>query len=245
MSLKMRFFIFTIFCISLFSCKKFTSPPLQSAKVVPFFIPQEGAVRLPVLILDAGHGGEDPGAINDSIPLYEKDATRAIVDATIKYIDPRKIKVIQTRPGKENVHRHDRIKFANANRPNLLMTVHINSARDTTVNGFEVGYSDSLFVSTLGKDTIKKYNPFKLQLQQYSQMFMKRIATNFPEMKYREVAVRKDDIWMIYAVNYPSILVEFGFISNRKDATLLKNPEKIKLIGKTLAQGITEILVKK
>ncbi len=227
------------------SCKKFVSPNLKKATRVPFFLPQSGSIRLPVLILDAGHGGEDPGAINDSLQIQEKNVTRAIVDAMVKYIDPKKVKVIQTRPGKENVHRHDRIKFANANRPNLLVTVHINAAKDTTVNGYEVGYSDSLFVAYEGKDTVKKYNPYIDSLKKYSNLLLGKIGKNFPEMKRRGVVARKDDIWMIYGVNYPSLLVEFGFISNRQDVLVMKDQEKIKKIAKVLAQGIHEILEKK
>jgi N-acetylmuramoyl-L-alanine amidase len=196
----------------------------------------------PLIIIDAGHGGEDPGAVNDSLKLYEKNITRKIVDGILNNIDTQKVTVIQTRPKDLNIHRHTRIDTANKYWPDLLLTVHINYDKDTTINGFEMAYNDSILHHANSTDTINQNNPYKSQLYKYSNLFNKKIAINFPKMRIRNINVRKDRIWMIYAGNYPSLLMEFGFISNRKDLTELVNKKSLQKLSKAIVKGLYTIL---
>ncbi|MFM2337521.1 MAG: hypothetical protein RL115_714 [Bacteroidota bacterium] len=199
----------------------------------------------PLLVLDAGHGGRDPGGVHQSLKLYEKDVTRKIVDALLLEIDTNKISVVQTRMGDASVHRHDRIKMANPLKPDLLLTIHINSnSNDSTHHGFEIVYNDSLLkgVSPTDSSFINYANPFKKELQTYATIIQKKIRKAIPQMRDRGIVVRKDDIWMIYAVNYPSILFECGFITNLKDALILKDANEIKKVAVALKESLYEIL---
>jgi N-acetylmuramoyl-L-alanine amidase len=223
------FFCF-ISCRRNVSVKPFAK--VTSIEVDKKFLPN----NVPVIMIDAGHGGFDPGAINDSSKLEEKWVTRKIVDALIKVIDTNRIKVYETRKGDEGTHRHDRVAYANSIRPDLMLTVHINSSRDTSIRGFELSYSDSTFVEVLPEngDTIKMLNPNKSRLAKYVTAFEANIKQTFPQMIRRSTAVRKDDIWMIYAPKFPSILLEFGFISNNREANFLADP----LTHQALAQSL-------
>jgi N-acetylmuramoyl-L-alanine amidase len=194
----------------------------------------------PVLILDAGHGAMDPGAINDSLNLYEKNVTRKIVDAVLAIIDTNKVSVIQTRPADSNIHRHDRINLANTYNPDMLLTVHINYDKDTSRNGFEMALADSLVTKMDEKDTISILNPNKERAEKIATTFSNKIAGLFPEMRQRKIKVRNDRIWMISAGRYPSVLLEFGFISNKNDLGYLTDKKAIK----KLAGGIVESIYK-
>jgi N-acetylmuramoyl-L-alanine amidase len=194
----------------------------------------------PVLILDAGHGSIDPGAINDSLNLYEKNVTRKIVDAVLSIIDTNRISVIQTRPGDSNVHRHDRISYANTYNPDMLLTVHINYDKDTACNGFEMALADSLVTKMDEKDTISIPNPNKVRAEKIATTFTNKIASLFPEMRQRKIKVRDDRIWMISAGRYPSLLLEFGFINNKKDLGYITDKKAIS----KLAGGIVESIYK-
>jgi N-acetylmuramoyl-L-alanine amidase len=194
------------------------------------------------LIIDAGHGGRDPGGVNDSLKLYEKNVARNIVDELIKEIDTNRVTIIQTRIGDENPHRHKRIEYANALEPDLLLTIHTNSDSDTTYNGFEISYNDSLLKEVTNADTAKIFNPFKNDLHKYSHIIQNKVAKAFPKMRIRGVKPRKDDIWMIYAVNYPSILFEFGYITNKKDALIMRDKKEIKKLSEALKKSVYEIL---
>jgi N-acetylmuramoyl-L-alanine amidase len=194
----------------------------------------------PVLILDAGHGAIDPGAINDSLNLYEKNVTRKIVDAVLAIIDTNKISVVQTRPADSNIHRHDRINLANTYHPDLLLTVHINYDKDTSYNGFEMAISDSLVTKMDEKDTISILNPNKVKAEKIATTFSNKVAGLFPKMRQRKMKIRDDRIWMICAGNYPSVLLEFGFISNKNDLEYITDKKSIK----KLAAGIVESIYK-
>jgi N-acetylmuramoyl-L-alanine amidase len=194
----------------------------------------------PLLILDAGHGAIDPGAINDSLNLYEKNVTRKIVDAVLAIIDTNKISVVETRPADSNIHRHDRINLANTYNPDLLLTVHINYDKDTSYNGFEMAISDSLVTKIDERDTISISNPNKLKAEKIATTFSNKVADLFPKMRQRRIKIREDRIWMICAGNYPSVLLEFGFISNKNDLGYITDKKSIK----KLATGIVESIYK-
>jgi N-acetylmuramoyl-L-alanine amidase len=199
----------------------------------------------PIVILDAGHGGPDPGAINDSLTLYEKNVTRQIVDAVLSIVDTNKVTVIQTRPKDNDVHRHDRIALANSYKPDLLFTAHINFDKDTLVNGFEMELSDSLVVKMDEKDTISMLNPNKEKALKIATVFNEKIAALFPEMKNRNVVIRKDRIWMVCAGKYPSVLMEFGFISSNKDLMYLTDKKAIKKLAGGIVNCFYKLLLPK
>jgi N-acetylmuramoyl-L-alanine amidase len=240
-----RLVLGVFFLLFIFSCKKkqevlvINTPSLKVPVAVKPINP------IPVLILDAGHGGEDPGAVSDSFKLKEKNVTRSIVDAVLANIDQKKIKVIQTRLKDDNTHRHKRIEIANQYNPDLLLTVHINFDKDTTVNGYEMQYNDSILDRVIYTDTLKRNNPYKKKLNSYSALFNKKIGQAFPDMKLRGITLRKDRIWMIFAGNYPSLLLEFGFINNRHDAKIMADKKNIKKLAQVIVKCIYEILLDK
>ncbi len=221
------------------SCKVKTKP-------VVIVKPKIDTVKIdnrPVLVLDAGHGAVDPGAVNDSLKLYEKNVTRKIVDAVLKTIDTNKIRVIQTRPLDSNIHRHQRIKLANLYNPNLLLTVHINNEKDTSYNGFEIGYADSLITFMDDKDTLSISNPNKVKAEIVASTLSKKIGAAFPLMRNRFVKKRKDRIWMIVAGKYPSVLIEFGFINSRKDLVYLTDSKAINKLASAITASVYKELL--
>jgi N-acetylmuramoyl-L-alanine amidase len=88
------------------------------------------------------------------------------------------------------------------------------------------------------KDTISVSNPNKTKALKIASTFSNKIARMFPEMRHRKLKVRTDRIWMICAGKYPSVLLEYGFISNKKDLAYIND---IKTINK-LAKGIVDCI---
>ena len=195
----------------------------------------------PVLILDAGHGGPDPGAINDSCKLFEKNVTRKLVDAIYKKIDTNKITVILTRKKDETIDRHQRIRNANLYEPDLFLSIHNNFDDDTTINGFEINISDSTIMQTTATDTLRKQNPNKDSCVKYASIFEKNIRASFPKMKQRKMYVRKDNIWVLCSTLYPSVMVEFGFITNKNDLLYLTDKKEIDKFAASVVKSIYNI----
>lgn len=213
-------------CIKLFFPQFYAklNPPKE---VVPLF-KNDGRIRI---VLDAGHGGPDPGAINKTLNVYEKNVCRKIVDALIQNADTSKYYIIETRPLDSNVHRHDRMVLANYFKPNLLLSIHNNSFLTSKLDGTEISYTDS---SLNVLDSTSKPNPHKASCIKLADSLVKNIGYVFPNMTNRGIRVRKDRIWMIYAGDFPSILIEFGYISNPKDIEVLIDPLAHQLLAKAI-----------
>lgn len=187
------------------------------------------------IVIDAGHGGPDPGAINKKTGDYEKNICSNIVTELVKMGDTNRYSILQTRPGDSNIHRHDRILMANKFKPNLLLSIHINSFIESYLNGFEIGFSDS---SLNIVDSLSKPNPNYNTNKLLSNSLSNNIGYAFPQMKNRGIRVRKDRIWMIYAGEYPSILIEWGYISNLKDLAIIKDPNAHQLLAQSIWKTI-------
>ncbi len=233
-----RFLFFGI--ILIIACNSPKKPELIIAPPPP---PIEVATikGKPVLILDAGHGGIDPGALNDSLKLSEKSVTRKLVDAIYKKLDTSKISVILTRTKDENVDRHIRVANAEKYNPDLFLSIHNNFDNDTLVNGFEINISDSIITNIYAFDTVRISNPFKDSCIKYASVFEKNLGITFPKMLPRSKKLRKDNIWVLCFPKYPSILVEFGFISNRNDAFYLTDKNEIDKFATAAVNSIYKI----
>jgi N-acetylmuramoyl-L-alanine amidase len=91
-----------------------------------------------IIAIDAGHGGEDPGAIGMH-GTREKDVTLAIARALERYIDAEPgMRAVLTRNGDYFVPLRDRMRRARAQQADLFVSIHADSIRDRTVDGSSV-----------------------------------------------------------------------------------------------------------
>ena len=100
---------------------------------------QDGGVRLKTVVIDAGHGGHDPGAVSKSSKLSEKQinldlALRLGARIEREYPD---VKVIYTRKTDRFVELAERGNIANRNHADLFISIHVNSAKSTAASGTE------------------------------------------------------------------------------------------------------------
>ncbi|MBR3983347.1 MAG: N-acetylmuramoyl-L-alanine amidase [Bacteroidaceae bacterium] len=91
------------------------------------------------VVIDAGHGGKDPGAISANKKLYEKDVTLKValmVGESIKKNHP-EVKVLYTRKTDVFVGLNDRARMANKANADLFISIHTNAAKNRTAKGAE------------------------------------------------------------------------------------------------------------
>lgn len=91
------------------------------------------------VVIDAGHGGKDPGAISANMKLYEKDVTLKValmVGESIKKNHP-EVKVLYTRKTDVFVGLNDRARMANKANADLFISIHTNAAKNRTAKGAE------------------------------------------------------------------------------------------------------------
>ncbi|MCR5520165.1 MAG: N-acetylmuramoyl-L-alanine amidase [Bacteroidales bacterium] len=97
-------------------------------------------LKLHTVVIDAGHGGKDSGAVSKDKKSYEKTFTLSIatmLSEKIKEAFP-EVKVIMTRSTDKFVELRDRANIANKAGANLFISIHINSAYSTSPNGYSV-----------------------------------------------------------------------------------------------------------
>ena len=96
-----------------------------------------------VIVLDAGHGGKDEGAVSDDGKLEEKEYNLAVVKEIARLLEQSGVKVYCTRTTDRTVSKKARVRLANKRQADMLVSVHCNAsdARKHFVRGIEVLYS--------------------------------------------------------------------------------------------------------
>ncbi len=161
------------------------------------------------IVLDAGHGGGDTGALGLLGTNYaEKDVTLDMTLKLNKKLNTLGANVILTRDKDEFISLHDRLKFVYHHKPDLFISIHANSCGlQTDVNkikGFSVYYS---------KDIAADY----AKLAQYH-LCMNTACTHNK--------ARMNDFYVIRGTHCPSVLLETGFMPNPEDFDWLCDDKK-------------------
>lgn len=177
-----------------------------------------------IIILDIGHGGDDPGTSYQNI--LEKDLNLAIGLELEKELSRNGASVILTREGdydlsSPNAHRRkksdfdNRIDLINKSKADVYLSIHINYLEDTSYYGGQIFY----------------YGEENKKLAEFLQ-------SEFNTISYPRSIKPMPNIYMYRRLKIPGVLVECGFISNKKEREKLITPAYQKEIAKVLNQGL-------
>ncbi|CAN5257305.1 N-acetylmuramoyl-L-alanine amidase [soil metagenome] len=216
--------------------------------------PPKDDFKIDVVVIDAGHGGHDPGTIGFS-KTHEKNVALSValkVGAYIKESYP-DIKVIFTRDKDAFVELHERANIANKAKADLFISIHCNAFSSSTVHGTEVFVlglhksQDNLAVAQRENSVIleednheqhydgfdpkspEAYILFNLMQNAYidqSISFAQKVDMQFSDkVKRTSRGVKQAGFVVLYKSAMPSVLVELGFISNKNEETFLTTEE--------------------
>ncbi|WP_034059496.1 N-acetylmuramoyl-L-alanine amidase [Lacinutrix jangbogonensis] len=174
-----------------------------------------------VVVIDAGHGGKDPGNLN------EKDIVLNISKKLSKLSDD-KIKIITVRDDDDFLSLRDRVKFINAQNADVMISLHCDTSEKITKRGVEVLYDDS-----------NKNNKASLG---YGLLLMNQQLENKVVDKG---GMKTASFYMLKNVLCPSVFIELGFLSNETDNSRLNDAKHQQDIAKALYDGLLEIRDKK
>lgn len=185
-----------------------------------------------VIMLDAGHGGEDPGAIGnlDGEYINEKDLTLAITYKVKDILESNGYTTSMTRTGDTLPSLTERPAQANEEGCALFVSIHINSAAATEANGTEVYWADENNGDEYGI-TSKEFAENVLE------SMLKYTGANDRGVKMTNWAVTRRS-------EMPAILIEVGFISNDAELRAMCSDEYQNKVAKGIAEGIIETLHK-
>ena len=218
--------------------------------------PEDRTVR--TVIIDPGHGGLDPGAIGLG-GLREKDVTLRLAKSLASKLRPMGFNVVMTRDGDRTVSLEERTAIAEASHGDIFVSLHANAAPRRSVHGIETYYPDqnherhSLRVAmrengvsrdqldelqrTLAKLRIAEISPRSRHLASIVQVQLTRA---FPGRfgKIQDLGAKKGAFYVLFLSNMPAILVEAGFVTNKKDAKRLRDRDYLESVATQIAAGL-------
>lgn len=182
-----------------------------------------------IIVLDAGHGGHDPGAQNKG--TNEKDLTFKIIYTLMKnYFSSNApdTKVYWTRTNDSFVTLANRAAFAKTVGADAFISLHMNSSTNSSANGTEVYYSVSNNSTEFGGiNSQKMANLFKTQL--------------INDLKTKNRGTKTAAYYVLKHNTVPAILIELGFLSGNSDYSKLTNASFQQNAAKSIYTGIVSM----
>jgi len=215
--------------------------------------------RKKIIVIDAGHGGKDPGGIG-AYHIKEKNIVLPLAKDLKYELVKRGYKVYLTRSTDKFITLKKRTQFANKKHADLFISLHCNIApKHPEVHGIETYFlsparsekakrvaslensaignlrttTQNIVLNFLNKNKIIDSTKLALDIQ-------KSLIYNLKK-HYRSIkdgGVRPAPFWVLVGSSMPAILIETGFISNKKEALKLKNKTYQKRYAKYIAEGI-------
>ena len=226
---KSRFILFfLVLSLVVFGCGILKSVVLSDKET---FVPSEGRT----IIIDAGHGFPDGGAVGNT-GILEKDLNLSVARALQKFFESGGTNVILTRSDDNGIYDvsgniknkkvsdiKNREEIINESNADLFISIHMNKFLQNQYSGPQVFYSKNHKHSELLADCIQK----------------SMIAALNPENK-REIKAANNDIYLLQHAYIPAVLVECGFLSNKEEEQKLIDEKYQKQVAWSIYCGIIE-----
>lgn len=180
-----------------------------------------------VIVIDAGHGGKDPGTIGFS-GNYEKDINLEISKKLKEKLKSNGYKVILTRDSDEYVENHLRAEIANKKRARVFISIHGNAMENnSSVDGIQVLYYPNR------ESTISDLNNNEL-----AQIVMSSLV-NGTGARDKGI-IERENLIVLNQTKMPAILIECGFLSNEKEEKLLITDDYQNKVVDSIVHGLEE-----
>jgi N-acetylmuramoyl-L-alanine amidase len=215
--------------------------------------------RFHTVIIDAGHGGKDPGALGQH-GIKEKDVVLDIAKEVRDLLSRYGLNVIMTRDSDRFISLKGRTQIANQNGADFFVSIHANASRQRQASGFEVYYlseaidddaravasheNDAFKVDGEEPDIFRNADPTLWDLihtenrQESIEMAESVIEHMRSELPRKNRGVKSARFYVLRGVETPSILIETGFVTNSKEAELLGTRFFRKRVARSISKGI-------
>lgn len=182
--------------------------------------PIKPELRYMTIAVDAGHGGENTGAAGVTSKVLEKNYTLLIAKQLQAALLKKKARVVMTRTTDTTLSMPERTEMLKKANPNMLISIHLNSASKDTVQGVSTYYR---YIGFRPLSTAILKNMLTLNLKEYGNVGAFNFSLSGP-------------------TDYPNCLVEVAFLSNKEDEKKILSPAFHKAVAKKIVEGIGEFL---
>ena len=228
--------LITIYSLNLEASKEVSGS--DEASVTNEVIPDtNSAGSQKVVMLDPGHGGEDPGAVSDYSGIKEKDINLSIAFKTKELLENEGFKVLMTReedkleyqPGTSNIiqkRKQDllrRKKMMDEGGADIVVSIHMNKFEQTQYYGAQTFYP-----------------PKSVEGQRLATSIQKSLRENVDPSNTRSALIKKEPIIILKNYKTPTVIVECGFLSNAEEEKKLQTEEHLNKIAFAIKEGIKD-----
>ena len=228
--MKIKKFIFPCICFALLSV--FVLLMISAALNIKVSVSSESVKSMPTIVIDAGHGGEDGGAVSES-GVLEKDINLSIANDTSALFYLLGFDVTQTRKtdialynGEDTIRKRKvsdmkkRLEIFNSSKENTIISIHQNKFSESKYHGTQIFYSPN--------------NPKSKQLADSIKYSVKSLLQPDNE---RECKKADSGIYLLKNTNNPAVIVECGFISNGEECKNLLDSQYQKQMAYSITAG--------
>lgn len=226
MSRVSRYFIFSLLFLFASCARTVTTvpPAFVEYKVPPV------ARKTETIIIDAGHGGKDSGAISKRFHYEEKGLTLSTAQMVSRNLEQLGYKTILTRQADTFISLSQRAEIANTQKANLFVSIHYNYSPNEDAKGVEVYYF---------KESQTPSSPRIAASKQLGQEILRGVVQHTGAISR---GLKQANFAVIRETEMPAILIEAGFLSNPTEREKVKNLEYQKTLARGIARGIDQYL---
>lgn len=235
---------------------------LEYLMPAPTPAPEPAVVSRPIrIVIDAGHGGHDFGAISRG--LAEKRVVLEVARGVWQELEKAGFRVRMTRKGDEFIPLEGRVRVAGDDDADFFVSIHANASLSKSLKGFETYYlsekADDEFLAQnraghepFRSETAKfdlRNNELKAVVWDLKQEDNRRRSVNLAETIGRSVErsvsisnrrFRSAEFFVLKWTDCPAVLVEMGYLTNDEDEKNLKQPSYRRQMAHAIAEGIIQ-----
>jgi N-acetylmuramoyl-L-alanine amidase/beta-lactamase regulating signal transducer with metallopeptidase domain len=174
-----------------------------------------------IIVIDAGHGGQDFGATKEH--LNEKNLTAEIAKKIKEIHTDSDVAIHFTRTNDEFLALNDRTNAINNLKPDLVLSLHINNNKNNNASGFEVFVSD------------------KTEFLDKTKALAEQLSSKLSKTQLKNRGLKTAPFWILKKSDCPSMVVELGFISNENDRNFIASEKGQNEIAKHIVAFLSEI----
>lgn len=190
----------------------------QRAKPAPAPAKPKRAGSFSTVVIDAGHGGHDPGGIPENL-IPEKGVALDVSQRLKKHLEAAALRTVMTRTDDTFITLGERVRIANAQSDAIFVSVHFNSALRLEARGVETFYGSAT----------------SAPLAHLINRNLHTVTVN-PDNR----PVKHATFWVLRETKLRAVLVECGFLTNKEDTALALQPEQREKLAAQIAAAIVE-----
>ena len=200
---------------------------------------QNTTIKRTDVLLDAGHGGEDPGAVSDYSGIKEKDINLNIAKKIETILANDNIPVKMTRSEDKLEYTEDTTNIVQKRRQDLLRRKKM---MDENNNGITVSIHLNKFPQTqyFGAQTFFAAN--SNESKDLANKIQKKLREIVDKNNTREALLKKEPIIILKNAKNPTVIVECGFLSNEEEEKKLASDEYQDKLAHAISEGIKDYL---